>query len=139
MLKSGNNKKYTFSLIILTFVAVIFSISSDKSEDLYKHFLDSVNQNSSYKLMLKRGSMVIEDGMVGDFYNCMTRYRSGHKWKKTSEGKLSNKHLLVDDRYLLRMSIFGSEVVKLTLLPLNGSGNVSVVAVNCDLTLLTKA
>lgn len=131
------NKRFVIYVLLGISVA-IFSISMDNYEDLYRNFLNSVGQSSTYKMMLKQNSMAIEEGKVGDFHECMGHFRSGHRWTKTNDGKSKHRYLVIDDKYLLRMGLYGSEVVRLSLLPITGSGNVSIVAINCDLSLLNK-
>ena len=131
------DKRFVLYGLVVISVA-IFSIVN-KSYDHYEQMIKSINPESNYKLMLEENSKIIEQGQLGDFFTCMTRFKAGHQWRSNGTGKLEKKYLLINDRYLLQGFTESEEVLKLSIRPLNGKGNIgSAVAVNCSLSLLNK-
>jgi len=135
---SKQNKRFLiYGLIVIS--AAILSIIN-KSYDHYEQMIQSINPESNYKLMLEENSKIIEQGQLGEFFACMSRFKAGHQWRPTGTGKLEKKYLLINDKYLLLGFTESGEVLKLSLRPLNGTGNIgSAVAVNCSLALLNKS
>lgn len=135
---SKQNKRFViYGLVVIS--AAIFSIIN-KSYDHYEQMIQSLKPESNYKLMLEENSKIIEQGQLGEFFTCMTQFKAGHKWRSTGTGKLEKKYLLINDKYLLQGFIKDEKVLKLSIRPLNGTGNIgSAVAVNCSLALLNKS
>ena len=131
-----NTRYFFYGVIILLGVVAAFIT---QSHDQYEFMLDEINDSSTYSLFDDNKNKVLEKGQLGDFYNCMTLFRGGEKWRATKEGRFSDRYLLIDEKHLLDVSLVGNEVVKLMNVPLSGSGKVGVaVAVNCQLSLLNK-
>ena len=127
--------------MMVAFLGLGLLIDDVYSKDIVlEETLSKLSQDTYYQLIEKKiGGKIIKNGKMGNFSNCLKRYKSNF-YKKSKEGKSIRRDIWISNKVSFTITIVKNEAFVFSIRRLNDRGkrleSSNSYAINCSINLL---